>query len=351
MSTISLHREPLPETDNFLQSSFWAQFKEFFGWKSHSFRIVAPNTPPLYISVLTRQLAPYSVLAYIPHPSIEALATTEIPHILAKISSLLKAHIPGLFVVRWDLHLEKTPELLQALSSRLSSIPDMFIQPQDTTIVDLSPPLESILEHMHKKTRYNIKLAEKKGVKVIQAPLHDIVKWYEIYKETAERDRISIHSLAYYQKFFSLSQQSYAFPQASLFLAYHDEELLAGVIVLVTNDIATYVYGASSNKKRNLMPNYALQWHAICHAKKQGATRYDLFGIPPSANEDHPMFGLYQFKVSFGGSIHHHAGLWDAPVGHIRYFFFRRLEKLRQCINHWKKHEFKKKTKKTMQSS
>ncbi|NIZ40791.1 peptidoglycan bridge formation glycyltransferase FemA/FemB family protein [Entomospira entomophila] len=338
MSTITLHREPLPETNNFLQSSFWAQFKEYFGWQSHSFRVDTPDNPPLFISILSRKLAPYSVLAYIPHPSIQMLNTLEIPHILTKISTLLKAHIPGLFIVRWDLHLEKTPELFHAMnSSRLRHVSDVFIQPQDTTIVDLQPSLEVILERMHKKTRYNIKLAEKKGVKIVQAPLHDIIKWYAIYKETAERDRISIHPLAYYQKFFSLSQQSHAFPQASLFLAYHEEDLLAGVVVLVANNIATYVYGASSNHKRNLMPNYALQWHAIRHAKEQGCIKYDLFGIPPSADENHPMHGLYQFKISFGGSIHHHIGLWDAPVGRLRYLCFRIVERLRHNIAKWKK--------------
>ncbi|NIZ18810.1 lipid II:glycine glycyltransferase FemX [Entomospira culicis] len=339
MSQVTLFREPLLASNNFLQTEFWAYFKENFGWQAHTFRLNIEGADPTFILVLTRSLAPTLTLAYVPHPNLNHLDPQAIPSILKQTAKLMKRHIPDLFLVRWDLNLPRTQGAITHFRSYLKDLPSLSIQPADTTILNLQPDLETILEKMHKKTRYNIRLAEKKGVKIVQAPIHDVVKWYDLYKETAKRDGITIHSLAYYQKFFQVSHQHHYYPKAQLLLAYHDDDLLAGIILLFTDTHATYVYGASSNHKRNLMPSYALQWQAIQLAKEKGCTAYDFFGLPPEPNPDHPMFGLYQFKVGFGGDIHHYMSIWDAPTSCLRYRLYRLAEALRALRKHrHKKH-------------
>jgi lipid II:glycine glycyltransferase (peptidoglycan interpeptide bridge formation enzyme) len=158
---------------------------------------------------------------------------------------------------------------------------------------------------MHKKTRYNIRLAEKKGVTVEKAGVEALAEWYGLYRQTAERDQISIHSETYYRDLFAHA------PDLTLWLARFEGKLLAGNIVLRHGNQAVYLYGASSNEHRNLMAPYALQGAAMRDARDSGATEYDLFGIPPTNNPDHPMHGLYRFKTGFGGDRVHRNGAWD----------------------------------------
>jgi len=198
------------------------------------------------------------------------------------------------------------------------------IQPPDTVLVDIAGDEADILSRMRSKTRYNIKLAAKKGVQVQSAGLDELAAWYDMYKETAERDSISIHSLRYYQHLLAENPAL-----CELLLARHEGDLIAGILVSYHGSTATYIYGASSNAKRNLMPAYALQWEAIKRARAHGCIAYDLFGLPPSADPSHPMHGLYQFKTGFGGEEVHRPGAWDYPVSPLLWKLFTALENLR----------------------
>jgi lipid II:glycine glycyltransferase (peptidoglycan interpeptide bridge formation enzyme) len=182
--------------------------------------------------------------------------------------------------------------------------PPADVQPPDTVIVPLVED-ETLLSGMHKKTRYNIRLAEKKGVTIEKAGVEALPAWYELYRQTSERDKISIHSERYYQDLFAHA------PHLSLWLARFEGTLLAGNIVLVHGSQAVYLYGASSNEHRNLMAPYLLQWAAMTDARNRGAVEYDLFGIPPTDDPKHPMHGLYRFKNGFGGRRVHRHGAWD----------------------------------------
>jgi lipid II:glycine glycyltransferase (peptidoglycan interpeptide bridge formation enzyme) len=163
-----------------------------------------------------------------------------------------------------------------------------------------------------------------------------------LYRVTARRDRITLHSFDYYRRQF----ESAACPGAigpgavelKLLLARHEGDLLAGIIVALHGEAATYLYGASSDLKRNLMPAYGLQWEAIRLARRRGCRTYDLFGIPPSSDPGHPMHGLYRFKTGFGGREVHRPGCWDVPYRPLAYaayavaersraWYYRRLRK------------------------
>jgi lipid II:glycine glycyltransferase (peptidoglycan interpeptide bridge formation enzyme) len=218
------------------------------------------------------------------------------------------------------------------------------VQPPDTVLVDLSPPEEVILRGMKPKGRYNIRLAAKKGVKIRRADEGGLESFYTLLEETAKRDGIAIHGIDYYRTLFahcrdyaSRGQELSNHFDIRLYLAEEGRDILAAVMVLIRGRNAVYLYGASSDKKRNLMAPYALQWKAMIDAKAVGCLEYDLFGIPPREDPKHPMAGLYRFKTSFGGRIIHRPGSWDYAYKPLATGLFIRAEKLRKSIRDIKK--------------
>ena len=217
------------------------------------------------------------------------------------------------------------------------------IQPPDTSIIDLTLSEDEILSNMHSKWRYNIRLSEKKGVVIHKYTRNDvnlskkIDKFYELTKETNARDGNSSHSKSYYLDLISRSAKNLESnnaedkesPLITLYIAEHDGEEIASIMTLFSKDEAIYLYGASSNHKRNLMPNHLLQWTAIKDAKNYGSKCYDFYGMSPEGkDEKHPMHGLYMFKSNFGGQNIHRTGSWDVPTKWI-YFPYSFAEKLR----------------------
>lgn len=275
-------------------------------------------------------------LAYVPHGPDATLAAD--PLRLEALSRALRPLLPRSTVcLRWDLVTgtrvpaaapsesetdEPVSDALPLPLPRPFRKPPADVQPPDTVIVPLADN-EALLAKMHKKTRYNIRLAEKKGVSVQRAGVEALADWYALYRQTAERDHISIHSETYYRDLFSHA------PDLALWLAHYEGTLLAGNIVLLHGRTATYLYGASSNEHRNLMAPYALQWVAMTDARDRGAAEYDLFGIPPTDDPEHPMHGLYRFKNGFGGDRVHRHGAWDFVFRPLAWTLWTRADALR----------------------
>jgi lipid II:glycine glycyltransferase (peptidoglycan interpeptide bridge formation enzyme) len=212
------------------------------------------------------------------------------------------------------------------------------VQPADTVLVDLTGSEEGILKNMKTKWRYNIQLAHKRGVLVRQTGEEELNRFYELLKETGKRDRIAIHSSEYYTSLFTHYReyikegQNQEAMDLRLYLAEHEGEVIAALVALFRGNTGVYLYGASSDHKRNLMAPYALQWKAMRDARAQGCTVYDLFGIPPREDPDHPMAGLYRFKTGFGGRIIHRPGSWDYTYRPLVRGLFNTLETLRKKI-------------------
>lgn len=217
------------------------------------------------------------------------------------------------------------------------------IQPPDTSIIDLTLTEDEILSNMHSKWRYNIRLSEKKGVVIHKYTRNDvnlskkIDRFYELTKETNARDGNSSHAKSYYLDLIQRSAKNLESnnaedkesPLITLYIAEHEGEEIASIMTLFSKDEAIYLYGASSNHKRNLMPNHLLQWTAIKNAKNYGSKCYDFYGMSPEGkDEKHPMHGLYMFKSNFGGQNIHRTGSWDVPTKWI-YFPYSFAEKLR----------------------
>jgi lipid II:glycine glycyltransferase (peptidoglycan interpeptide bridge formation enzyme) len=219
------------------------------------------------------------------------------------------------------------------------------VQPPDTVLVDLDRSMEAVLESMKPKGRYNIRLAARKGVGVRRAEEAELPVFYGLFQETARRDGIAVHSLDYYRTLFSLSREYRGAadragrnaPDIRLYIASEGGEDLAAIITLFRGKQAVYLYGASSDSKRNLMAPYALQWKAMEDAQAAGCLEYDLFGIPPRDDPNHPMAGLYRFKTNFGGNIIHRCGSWDYPYRPVVKSLFNAAEGIRKQLRSTKK--------------
>ncbi len=232
------------------------------------------------------------------------------------------------------LHLESNNGL-KAISYKLKA---KSRQPQHTLIVDIRKHEEALLAEMHEKTRYNIRLAERHGVAIKEnAPADDFVK---LMKETTARDKFSAHSESYYREMLRI------LPNTKLFVAYQNNEPLAAAIINFFGNTATYLHGASSNEKRNLMAPYLLHWEIMKNAKFAGYGFYDFWGIAPplesrikNQESSHAWAGITRFKKGFstqGGSASGGGGeivalpeAIELPLRPISYKIYSLLKRLR----------------------
>lgn len=181
------------------------------------------------------------------------------------------------------------------------------IQPPRTLIVDLRGSEDEILARMKQKTRYNIRLAEKKGVRV--RPWDDLESFHRLMQITGQRDGFGVHSLDYYRRAWELFHPN---EECELLVAEYANQPLAALMVFRHGRRAWYLYGASSDLERNRMPTYLLQWEAMRWAKAHGAEEYDLWGVPDADEQtleahfttrQDGLWGVYRFKRGFGGVL------------------------------------------------
>ncbi len=184
------------------------------------------------------------------------------------------------------------------------------IQFRNTVLVDLTPPEDAILKRMKQKTRYNIRLAMRKGVAVRPAAPQDWGMLYRMYAETARRDGFIIRNETYYRTVFETFTTS-ADPALEALIAEVEGDPVAAVVIVRFAGRAYYLYGMSRPVHRNKMPSYLLQWEAMRRAKAAGCTVYDLWGAPETFDESDPMWGVFRFKRGFGGEVVRTLGAWD----------------------------------------
>jgi lipid II:glycine glycyltransferase (peptidoglycan interpeptide bridge formation enzyme) len=327
---------------NFLQSGFWGAFKARFGWLLFPFKVRWTGGAESSLLVMVRPLGPGFSFAYVPWgPPLPRRFPAGEPDqpaggLLPALGRALRPRLPrSVAFIRFDPPWfdgpPPGPPLVKAPAD---------VQAPDTVLIDLVPREEEILAGMNPKWRYNIRLASRKGVAVRRAGEGELPAFYALLRETARRDGIAIHSLDYYQTLFAHGRDYQAGgpgQELRLYLAEHEGEAAAAIITLFRGAQGIYLYGASSDRKRNLMASYALQWRAMTDARASGCRVYDLFGIPPSADPGHPMAGLYRFKTGFGGRIVHRPGSWDYPCRPLGAYLFRKAEKLRKKFRDRKK--------------
>jgi len=220
-------------------------------------------------------------------------------------------------------------EAWRAICRREDCLPETdTIQPPRTVIVDLTAPEEEILGRMKQKTRYNIRLAAKKGVTVRQGTAADLPAFNQLMQVTGRRNTFGVHEPRYYQEAFELFSPD----DVALWLAEYQGQPLAAIMVFVNGSRAAYLYGASSDEERQRMPAYAVQWAAMRWAKERGCESYDMWGVPDHPEEeleaqfngrDDGLWGVYRFKRGFGGQLQRTVGTADRVYNKMVYRLYR----------------------------
>lgn len=171
-------------------------------------------------------------------------------------------------------------------------------QPRSTWVVDLDASEDALLKAMKPKWRYNIRLAEKKGVEVTSGTDADVDTFYEMYQQTAARDQFYIHPKEIYRHVFEAYRK---LDQFELLVARYNGTPIAAVTLVQLGKYVWYLYGASTNQRREVMAPHLLQWNAIQWAKRRGAEMYDFRGVPDVPGPGQEMYGVFRFKQGFGG--------------------------------------------------
>jgi lipid II:glycine glycyltransferase (peptidoglycan interpeptide bridge formation enzyme) len=196
------------------------------------------------------------------------------------------------------------------------------VQMQNTMLIDLSQSEEALLAAMKQKTRYNLRLAERKGVKVRKGGPADFPKLYRMYAETSIRDRFVIRSEEYYR---AVWDAFYAAGMLTPLIAEVEGEAVAGLMLFIFGNQSWYLYGMSRDMAREWMPNYLLQWEAIKASQAAGCEIYDLWGAPDEFNERDPMWGVYRFKQGLGAYEVRRIGAWDLPLQPMVYSLYTQV--------------------------
>ena len=211
------------------------------------------------------------------------------------------------FVLRCEPDILKTDdeyrEIVKSLGYKIKDDSKDFkdeIQPRFVFRLDIKDKTEDeVFAAFHQKTRYNVRLAIKKGVEIREGTREDLKDFHKIMIETGERDDFIIRPLSYFEKMYdSLGKE-----HMKILMAYHEGEAIAGILPIMYGNKVWYLYGASSNRHRNLMPNYLLQWTMIQDAIKRKADMYDFRGVSGVVDETHPQYGLYRFKKGFNAEF------------------------------------------------
>ncbi|MEY4723263.1 MAG: hypothetical protein RLZZ324_776 [Candidatus Parcubacteria bacterium] len=211
------------------------------------------------------------------------------------------------------------------------------MQPSDTVIMYLAKTEDEMQAAMHQKTRYNIRVAEKRGVTVRYADpsnpeqcARDVRDFLDMLAETASRDEFHTHAPDYYRDMLSaLPANGEGALKIRLALAEVDGAPAAGALIASYGDTWTYLHGASVAAKRQAMAPFKLHWTVIRDAKAAGARAYDFWGVAPSDDEKHPWAGITRFKTGFGGTRVSYLGAWELPVDAFWYTLYRYAKRFR----------------------
>ena len=204
-------------------------------------------------------------------------------------------------------------------------------------VLDLNKPEEELLKNLSQKTRYNIRLAQKKGVKIIEDNSDKSFQDYlRLTKETTQRQKFYAHSEKYHRLMWeTLKTQNFDTNELSAHLlkATYNRKLLATWIIFVLGDTIYYPYGASSNEHRDVMASNLIMWEAIKFGKKLGLKKFDMWGaLGPNPDTKDPWYGFHRFKQGYGGKLIEYIGSFDLVLNERLYLIYKILDKIRWFI-------------------
>jgi lipid II:glycine glycyltransferase (peptidoglycan interpeptide bridge formation enzyme) len=308
--------EKYPDT-HLLQTGEWGELKSAFGWKP--VRLVNEKSG---VQILFRKLPFGFTVGYIPKPVFSnQLVSNQFWNEIDDVCRKQRAVFCKLEPDIWDSNVSLLPSTF--------SLSRHNIQPPRTIIIDIKGSAEEILARMKQKTRYNIRLAEKKDVTV--RAWDDLESFHKLMLVTGGRDGFGVHSLEYYRRAYELLHPK---QMGEILLAEYEGKPLAALFVARNGKRAYYLYGASTDEERNRMPTYLLQWEAMKWAKRHGCEEYDLWGVPDEeealleANFEKRhdgLWGVYRFKRGFGGELKRAAQAMDRIYNSLLYWTYLRF--------------------------
>lgn len=308
-----------------LQSPWWGSFQAAFG--EPVFVIGVQDHGKLVASALLVQKNFGMGKSYLYCPRGPIVAQGQEAAIPLLIDAMQKkGREVGALFVRMNPEYTKLPSWMSGMQKAPQEL-----EPRETVILSLTQPEDALLASMKPKTRYNIRLAEKKGVEVVQGTSEkEIQIFLKLQHETARRDGFTAHADAYYKKQIEILG---AKNLATIFVAYAFLEgrkrAIASTIVSFFGSRATYLHGASANVGRNLMAPFLLQWRGIQEAIRRGASEYDFWGITVSDDPEHPWQGITRFKTGFSQNVVKYIGAYDLVIHPVWYRIYRVVKKFR----------------------
>jgi peptidoglycan pentaglycine glycine transferase (the first glycine) len=324
-----------------LQSWAWGAFKAHHGWQATRLLFEESGQPVAAASVLQRRVPRLSMsILYVPKgPALDWTHAERADRVLDALEALARRRHALFLKIDPDLYYPErcpafcgrpacAPGIARRLAERGWRLSGEQIQFCNTLLLDLARSEEELQAAMKQKTRYNLRLAARRGVIIRPGTgAADLDSFYQLYAATAQRDGFIIRQPAYYKEAWGDFLEA---GLAHLLLAEVEGEPaaaspVAGVLLFTFGPTAWYMYGASSDHHRERMPNYLLQWEAIRWAKAAGCTLYDLWGAPNRLEQSDPLWGVYRFKQGLGGELAQGLGAWDYPVNRQAYRAYTEL--------------------------
>jgi len=338
----------------FLQSEYWRKFQESYGRKTFSLEEKDENGDTIILAnMIVHSLPVAGKYFYVPRGPIIQVQSSKFPPkanppLADKIQSFCKnlASLARENSIGW---IRVEPNSGEELSLIKKNLPEnvkmkkssVDVQPREILMVDITNSGEEILTGMKQKTRYNIRLSQKRGVSVkvvsnFQFPISKqyIGEFLRLMEITSRRDKIKAHPDDYYRKMFEVVPPEIL----KLYVAEYQGKIISANIVSFFGHTATYMHGASDNEHRDVMAPYLLQWQQILDAKKAGYAKYDLGGVKteeiPNTKYQIPntWSGITRFKTGFAPNVKliKFPGCWDIILSSKKYFLYRFLQKIKQ---------------------
>ncbi len=327
---------------NFAQSQLWGKQKPMWKWKALAVR-GDDGAIKGAMSVLIRKLPvlPYTLMYGCRAPVCDLDDYDTIDQLMEGAKALAKEHKSYVIKLDPDVPVENTAfsDKMKSLGFRQKGGKNFeAIQPKFVFRLNIQGKTQDeILAGFHQKTRYNIRVAIKKGVEVKLCGKEMVPEFARIMLETGVRDGFVTRQPEYFANMLDNLGE-----HCRLYMAFHEDKPIAGTLAIAYGDKVWYLYGASSNQSRNLMPNYLLQWNMIQWAEELGCRIYDFRGVSGDLTEDNPLYGLYKFKKGFNGDFTEFVGEMDLVLNKATYNFVEKgtnvFKELRKKVYLLKKH-------------
>jgi len=316
---------------NFQQSIEWAKVKS--NWKNEIVIVENDNGEIIgSLSVLIRKIPIFGNMIYSPRGPVCDIHNKKVLEELTNgLRELAKKYNVFVLKIEPDIKSDDTEfrEIVTELGYKIKDDAKNFneeIQPRYVFKLDIKGKTEDeIFNNFHQKTRYNIRLATKKGVVVKEGTRENLKDFHDIMVVTGKRDNFIIRSLSYFEKMYDELVPN---GHMKLMMAFYEDKPVSGIIDIIYGNKIWYLYGASSNEHRNIMPNYLLQWEMIKYAIENKKDVYDFRGVSGVVDESHPQYGLYRFKKGFGAECIEFIGEIYIPFKPLLYWIYKLSEKI-----------------------